>query len=169
MKTTKARRLTKAGRLAVLGFTFLGFAATVAQASYDFVFPVSGTITSTYYSSRPYGNHAALDIAGNNGKAIGAARLGTVAFAGWNGGYGNLVIINHGYGFKTYYGHMSSISVHVGQHVGTGQRIGYVGSTGHSTGPHCHFEVRRNDVKQAFPPYSTGTWVTKGHWVLRNW
>ncbi|MBI5368646.1 MAG: M23 family metallopeptidase [Planctomycetes bacterium] len=162
-------RTLKLGRATLWAALALMLVGSVAYASYDFIIPVSGTITSTYYSSRDYGNHGALDIAGNNGKAIGAARLGRVVHAGVNGGYGKLVIVDHGYGFRTYYAHMSSIAVHVGQRVGTNQVLGYVGSTGHSTGPHCHFEIRKNGVKQAFPPYSTGVWVTRGRWVLRNW
>ncbi|MBI5365513.1 MAG: M23 family metallopeptidase [Planctomycetes bacterium] len=136
------------------------FATTVL--AHEFRYPVAGTITSTYGSSRSYGNHGALDIAGNNGKAIGAARGGRVTFAGWNGGYGKLVIVSHGSGYTSYYAHMSSIAVRVGQAVSTGQTLGYVGTTGNSTGPHCHFEVRKNGVKQSFPPYSTGVWVSKG-------
>ncbi|MBI3273398.1 MAG: M23 family metallopeptidase [Planctomycetes bacterium] len=152
---------TRAARWA-LGVTAAIGCLVSGVFAHEFIYPVSGTITSTYYSSRPYGNHGALDIAGNNGKAIGAARAGTVVLAAWNGGYGKCVIVDHGSGYRTLYGHMSSIAVHSGQHVDLGSVLGYVGSTGNSTGPHCHFEVRKNNVKQAFPPYHTGAWVTKG-------
>ena len=91
--------------------------------------------------------HNGLDIAGSNiyGQPIVAARAGTVIDAGWNsGGYGNYVMINHGDGFITIYGHMSSVASYTGQSVSAGQVIGYVGNTGRSTGPHLHFEVRLN-------------------------
>ena len=67
-----------------------------------------------------------------------------IAFAGWDGGYGNLVIIQHEAGYQSYHGHLSRFAVSVGQNVGLGQTIGYEGSTGHSTGPHVHYEVRIN-------------------------
>lgn len=98
-----------------------------------------GGIGSTY--------HKGVDISGGGiyGAPIVAADSGTIVQAGDNGwGYGNLVIIDHGNGIMTYYGHMSSVAVGSGQTVAKGQVIGYVGSTGHSTGPHCHFEVRVN-------------------------
>lgn len=86
----------------------------------------------------------AIDIGAPKGTPIYAAASGTVLFAktGYNGGFGNLVIINHPNGTQTYYAHQSSIAVNAGQQVSQGQVIGYVGSTGHSTGPHLHFEVR---------------------------
>ena len=73
-----------------------------------------------------------------------ATAAGTVAIAGWDGGYGNLVEINHGHGLSTRYGHLSKILVKVGEHVRTGDVIGRVGSTGRSTGPHLHYETRIN-------------------------
>ena len=78
------------------------------------------------------------------GTPIAAAAAGTVIYAGWLGGYGNLTVIDHGGGLATAYGHQSSIAVSVGEQVAQGQTIGNVGSTGHSTGPHLHFEVRVN-------------------------
>lgn len=88
--------------------------------------------------------HAGIDIAAPSGSAIVAAASGTVIQAGYSGGYGNLTMIDHGNGVVSCYGHQSSISVGVGQHVSKGDRIGAVGSTGLSTGPHLHFEVRIN-------------------------
>jgi murein DD-endopeptidase MepM/ murein hydrolase activator NlpD len=93
--------------------------------------------------------HTGLDIGTYDGTAFGrptfAAKSGTVKFAGWNnGGYGNLIVIDHGGGFETYYGHHSQIYVNVGEHVEQGQTIGAIGSTGRSTGPHLHFEIRFN-------------------------
>ena len=87
--------------------------------------------------------HSGLDIGAAYGASIVAADGGTVTIAGVNGGYGNCVMIDHGNGYYTLYGHMSSIAVSVGQSVSKGSTIGYVGSTGVSTGPHLHFEIRQ--------------------------
>lgn len=88
--------------------------------------------------------HTGTDIGAQYGATIIAAASGTVKFAGWNGGYGNCVIIDHGGGRSTLYAHMSSIGVSSGQMVAAGQTVGKVGSTGNSTGPHLHFEVLIN-------------------------
>lgn len=88
--------------------------------------------------------HPGIDIAENYGAPIYASASGYVQRAGWYGGYGNYVNISHDYGYATAYGHMSSISVSSGDYVEKGQVIGYVGSTGYSTGPHLHFEVLLN-------------------------
>lgn len=111
--------------------------------------PVSGTITSPFgYRRNPFGGgmefHQGLDIAAPMGTTITAAASGTVISAGWYGGYGNYILIDHGGGMATGYGHCSQIFVSAGQHVQKGQAIGAVGSTGASTGPHVHFEVRIN-------------------------
>lgn len=87
------------------------------------------------------GYHTGLDFAAPSGTPVVAALHGTVVDAGWNGAYGNQITIRHADGTQTTYAHLSSINVSVGQSVGTGQRIGAVGSTGNSTGPHLHFEV----------------------------
>lgn len=116
-----------------------------------FRWPTSGRITS-YFGGRssPGGigstNHKGIDIAAPKGTPVYAADGGTVVYAGWMSGYGYLVQINHGNGYVTYYGHNSSLLVSVGQHVYKGQQIARVGSTGNSTGNHCHFEVRYNGV-----------------------
>ena len=110
--------------------------------------PVSGTITSRFgaKSSIRSSAHTGLDIATASGTPYSAAASGTVTFAGYKGSYGNLIVITHSDGVQTYYGHSSKIYVSVGQSVEQGQTIGAVGSTGNSTGPHLHFEVRVNGV-----------------------
>lgn len=94
-----------------------------------------------------YKNHAGTDIGAQYGATVVAADGGTVSLAGVNGGYGNCVMINHGNGYYTLYGHLSSIAVYEGQGVSQGDVIGYVGSTGNSTGPHLHFEIRSGNEK----------------------
>ena len=100
--------------------------------------------------------HGGLDIGAGAGSSIVAAESGQVVLASYNGGYGNCVMINHGNGIVTLYGHMESIAVGYGQYVGKGQTIGYVGSTGVSTGPHCHFEIRVNGAQTDPAPYFSG-------------
>jgi murein DD-endopeptidase MepM/ murein hydrolase activator NlpD len=112
--------------------------------------PVRGYITDGFGSRRnPFGRgyeqHTGLDIATNHGMAIDATADGIVIFAGAFGGYGNVVVIDHGYGITTRYAHMAQVSVTVGQHVTRGKPIGTVGNTGRSTAPHCHYEVRLHD------------------------
>ena len=111
--------------------------------------PVSGTITSPFgWRRNPFGGgmemHPGLDIAAPMGTTVTAAASGTVISAGWYGGYGNYILIDEGGGMATGYGHLSQIFVAAGQQVQRGQAIGAVGSTGASTGPHLHFEVRIN-------------------------
>jgi murein DD-endopeptidase MepM/ murein hydrolase activator NlpD len=111
--------------------------------------PVPGAITSPYgYRIHPIFHvrkmHTGVDMTAGMGTPIHAAEAGSVLSAGWRGGYGKCVVISHGGGLATLYGHLSSISVSAGQKVGRGEVIGKVGSTGYSTGPHLHFEVRVN-------------------------
>jgi len=105
--------------------------------------PVSAPITSSF-GWRWGRMHEGIDLGAAYGTPIAAAAAGTVIYAGWLGGYGNLTVIDHGGGLSTAYGHQSHIGVAVGQQVAQGEIIGNVGSTGHSTGPHLHFEVRVN-------------------------
>lgn len=112
-------------------------------SSAGLVWPVGGPITSGF-GPRWGRMHEGIDIAGGSGTPIAAAAAGTVIIAGWSGGYGNLVVIDHGNGISTAYGHNSSLAVSVGQTVGQGTIIAGMGTTGHSTGVHCHFEVRVN-------------------------
>jgi len=111
-------------------------------ATGNLIRPVSGAIVYSDYGYRKSGFHTGVDFATSAGTAIRAADGGTVTFSGWKGDFGNLVIISHGNGLSTYYAHNSKNQVRVGQKVSRGQRIASVGSTGRSTGPHCHFEVR---------------------------
>lgn len=90
--------------------------------------------------------HAGLDMAAPRGTSVRAAMSGRVTFAGWDGNYGRKVVISHGKGLVTVYGHLNRIKVKVGQRVTTGMRIGTVGTSGRTTGPHLHFEVRKNGV-----------------------
>ncbi|GAA4923006.1 M23 family metallopeptidase [Actinoplanes utahensis] len=96
--------------------------------------------------------HAGVDLAAPHGTAIVAAGAGVVVAAGPNGGYGNAVLLDHGDGWLTHYGHLSAVAVEAGQTVEAGQRIGDEGSTGHSTGPHLHFEVHRGHFKNPVEP-----------------
>ncbi|MDY5565055.1 MAG: peptidoglycan DD-metalloendopeptidase family protein [Candidatus Limivicinus sp.] len=125
-----------------------------ANASGSFLWPVASYV---YVSSR-FGlrvhpitgktkSHTGIDIASNQGTAVYASDGGSVTLDGWNGGYGNCIMIDHGNGYVTLYGHLSSISVSVGQTVSQGATIGAVGSTGNSTGPHLHFEVLKNGTR----------------------
>lgn len=109
--------------------------------------PTSGTITSRF-GVRASGMHTGMDIANAQGTNIYSSAAGTVKFTGWYGGYGNLVIITHGNGVDTYYGHCNTILVSAGQSVEQGQLIAKMGNTGNSSGPHLHLEVRLNGVAQ---------------------
>ena len=118
---------------------------SVSSAS-GFITPSDGPITSPFgYRIHPILGYARLhsgtDFGAAYGSPVRAAKAGEVIFAGWNGGYGNCVIIAHAGGLSTLYGHMSELAVREGVSVGQGETIGWVGSTGASTGPHLHFEV----------------------------
>jgi len=113
------------------------------------IWPVSGAVTSGFgWRNSPWGDgnelHPGIDIAAGMGTPVVATADGEVVKSGWSGGYGNIVQINHGNGIETIYGHNSQIAVSVGQSVRKGQVISYAGSTGKSTGPHVHYEVRIN-------------------------
>lgn len=97
------------------------------------------------FGGRTYEFHAGMDIDGERGDAVIAPANGIVTKAGWQGGYGNLVEIDHQNGLVTRYGHLSRIEVQAGETIGRGQLLGLVGSTGRSTGPHLHYELRLND------------------------
>ena len=112
-------------------------------SSSGLIWPVQGPITSPF-GMRWGRMHEGIDIGVPYGTPIHAAAAGTVIYAGWMSGYGNLVVIDHGHGLATAYGHQSALAAGNGQAVSQGQVIGYVGCTGHRFGPHLHFEVRVN-------------------------
>lgn len=120
-----------------------GAAPSSPRGPVRFLRPVSGSITDGfgYVGGR---NHTGVDIPAGFGTPVRAAGAGAVSFAGWNdGGYGNLVVVSHRLGFESWYAHLSEVTSFVGESVSGGTRLGLVGSTGRSTGPHLHFEVRR--------------------------
>lgn len=118
---------------------------TVSRAVHArFVWPTVGEFSSAY--GYRWGRiHAGIDIANDIGTSIRAARAGRVSSAGWQSGYGYTIVIDHSNGYSTLYAHLNDFAISQGQYVQTGQMIGYMGSTGNSTGPHLHFEVRVND------------------------
>lgn len=119
------------------------------------VWPTTSRLITCYYGG--YYGHTGTDIAGNIGNPIYAYKSGLVTFAGWStGGYGYLVKIDHGNGFITMYAHCSKILVKAGDTVSGGENIAQVGSTGYSTGPHLHFEIRINGVAVDSYPYIAG-------------
>lgn len=126
-----------------------GSSATYTQGTGQMSWPCNGPITSPFgYRVHPiFGTtiyHSGIDIGVDYGTPIHAADSGTVIYAGWISGYGNTVILDHGGGIQTLYGHNTSVAVSEGQSVSKGSVIAYAGSTGNSTGPHCHFEVELN-------------------------
>ncbi len=136
-------------------------ALAAVRSAEGYTWPTTGGIGSYYgYRVHPvlgYSRlHGGVDIGGRMGQPIWAAKEGIVIMARVNGGYGNTIIVDHGNGYATLYGHQSSFEIKEGDYVETGQHIGNVGSTGLSTGPHLHFEVRLNgsvtDPLQFLPP-----------------
>lgn len=123
--------------------------------------PIQGRLTSQFgtrehpRSGEP-AFHSGIDIAATPGSPIRATADGIVSFAGWSGGNGNLVVLEHGFGFSSFYGHNRSVTVSVGQRVKRGDLIGHIGSTGNSTGPHVHYEVWLNGKPQNPMKYLEG-------------
>jgi murein DD-endopeptidase MepM/ murein hydrolase activator NlpD len=153
---TKAA-VRRAQRAAGIGADGLAGPATIGSLRHGdeppggpvhFLRPVPGPIGDGFGAPRGAGRrHDGLDFPVPYGTRVGAAGRGTTIYADYNyGGYGNLVVIQHRLGFTTWYAHLSSITSWVGEQVVGGTRIGFVGSTGYSTGPHLHFEVRRYDT-----------------------
>ncbi|HEY9856758.1 MAG TPA: M23 family metallopeptidase, partial [Stenomitos sp.] len=142
--------------LALLGALLLTACADNPTATVPQVNPLPGAKLTSAFGPRTTdpvtgkalvdGHHDGYDLAAAMGTPIRAAKTGTVTFAGNRGGYGNAIILTHAGGWSTLYGHASRLAVKEGQTVQAGQVIAYVGSTGHSTGPHLHYELRRNGV-----------------------
>jgi murein DD-endopeptidase MepM/ murein hydrolase activator NlpD len=112
-------------------------------SSNRFSWPTEGELTSTF-GHRWGRNHDGIDLANDIGTPVRAARSGRVSYSGWSSGYGRVVMIEHDQGYTTVYGHLSESFVAEGQYVKVGQSIAAMGNTGYSTGPHLHFEVRKN-------------------------
>lgn len=140
----------------LFAFIFVIVPSSASAQIINMMWPLNGPITSEFgWRTHPiYGTpkyHSGLDIGGDYGEPICAAAAGTVIHSGWISGYGYAVIIDHGGGLTTLYGHNEELLVYVGQVVKQGQVIAHCGSTGNSTGPHCHFEVRQDG--EAVSPY----------------
>jgi hypothetical protein len=132
----------------------------------SFLRPVAGPFGDGFGAPREGGRrHQGLDFPVAYGTRVGAAGVGTTIFAAYNyGGYGNLVVVQHRLGYTTWYAHLSSITTQVGQNVVGGTEIGRVGSTGYSTGPHLHFEVRRyNTPIDPVPLLQSAVAARRGH------
>ena len=112
------------------------------------IWPIYGRIVSGFgYRYMPWrGFHTGIDITAWYGNPVRVTASGVVSFAGWKGGFGKCVIVDHGYGIQTLYGHNSKLLVQAGQHVIKGQIISEIGATGFATGPHCHYEIRKNNL-----------------------
>ena len=128
--------------------TALSTSSGKANLGVSLIKPVSGIITSRFGvgSAIRRASHTGLDIAASTGTPIAAAASGTVTFSGYKGSYGNMIVISHGNGVQTYYAHCQSLYLSAGAQVSQGQTIATVGSTGNSTGPHLHLEVRLNGI-----------------------
>jgi murein DD-endopeptidase MepM/ murein hydrolase activator NlpD len=129
------RKFVFAFLIAVL-FTNSAYAQKVTSNFGSRVHPISGKIK----------HHAGMDIAMPAGSPVYATGDGYISFAGWSGGYGILIKVQHPFGYETRFGHLSRIAVMSGQYIRKGTLIGFVGSTGQSTGPHLHYEIRINGV-----------------------
>jgi murein DD-endopeptidase MepM/ murein hydrolase activator NlpD len=122
-------------------------------ASTPSIWPTRGWVTSDFGTRLdPYSAerkmHQGMDIATPHGQPVQTPSDGTVVFIGTEGGYGKVLVIDHGYGVKTRYGHLSEIHVHLGERVSRGAKVASVGNTGRSTGPHLHYEVRVNGISE---------------------
>ncbi|HTY13589.1 MAG TPA: peptidoglycan DD-metalloendopeptidase family protein [Candidatus Omnitrophota bacterium] len=126
--------------------------------------PIYGPIMSYFgYRRSPWRSfHTGVDIGAPYGAPVRATAAGTVTFTGWRTGFGRAVAINHGFGLSSFYAHNSRFAVTEGQHVRKGQVIAYIGTSGYSTGPHCHYEVHRNGVAVNPMPYLGMSILTAG-------
>jgi murein DD-endopeptidase MepM/ murein hydrolase activator NlpD len=147
LRAQRAARVAVDGLAGRLTINSLRHGAEPPDGPVAFLRPVPGPIGDRFGVPRGDHRHQGLDFPVSYGTRVGAAGRGTTIYAAYNyGGYGNLVVIQHRLGFTTWYAHLASITSWVGEKVVGGTRIGYVGSTGASTGPHLHFEVRRYDT-----------------------
>ena len=144
VKVAKASSSTSSGKVN----TSTNISSKKVNLGISLIKPVSGIITSRFAASSRIrsSSHTGLDIATSSGTPIKAAASGTVSFSGRKGSYGKMIVINHANGVQTYYAHCSALYASVGQTVSQGQKIAAVGSTGNSTGPHLHLEIRVNGV-----------------------
>ena len=139
--------------------------ATGSQAFIPSMWAHMGKINNEFgfrrspFGGRTYEFHSGIDIDGERGDQVVAPANGVVTEAGWKGGYGNMIEVDHGNGLKTRYGHLSKIDVQIGDSITRGQVMAYVGSTGRSTGPHLHYELRLNErpinPRRFLPPEAT--------------
>ena len=143
MRSLQEQSATLAARIRSAQSAAIVPGPTGQPSAAGFIWPVHGVLTSGF-GWRWGRMHEGIDLAVPMGTPVVAAATGTVIVAGWLGGYGNLVVVDHGNGVATAYGHNTSVTVGAGQSVAQGQLIAYSGNTGHSTGPHVHFEVRIN-------------------------
>lgn len=127
----------------ILERSTLASVASLGKSDAGFIWPINGSITS-YYGSRWGGMHTGIDIDCNTGDPLVASKAGRVIMSSSYSGYGNTIVIDHGGGYSTLYGHLNGYNSSSGQDVAQGAVIGYCGSTGNSTGSHLHFEVRVN-------------------------
>lgn len=142
-KATVVATTTKYPNMNSSGFSTSRSTTSAKKLGISFVKPTSGVVTSRF-GARWGSTHTGIDIGAPTGTSIKAAAGGTVIFSGWKGTLGKLIVISHGNGVQTYYAHCSSLLVSSGQTVSAGQLIAKMGSTGRSTGPHLHFEIRLN-------------------------
>jgi murein DD-endopeptidase MepM/ murein hydrolase activator NlpD len=151
-KALREQSFALAKRIAAIQGVPYAEPSDTSPSAAGFTWPTSGQITSGF-GPRWGRMHQGIDIGAPTGRPITAAKSGMVILAGASGGYGNLVVVDHGGGLSTAYAHQSRIAVRVGESVTQGGLLGYVGSTGNSTGPHLHFEVRVNGAARNPLPY----------------
>lgn len=144
----------------------IGFAPTAAHGEAKFQWPVPGGAVTSPFGKRDSGHHDGIDVQAPSGTAVRAAREGRVLYSGSLRGYGNLVIVDHGGGFATVYAHNQRNLFRVGQRVRTGQTIALLGATGQVSGPHLHFELRKQNVARDpllfLPPMTVASRRTQG-------
>ncbi|MEM9837957.1 MAG: M23 family metallopeptidase [Pseudomonadota bacterium] len=144
MTKTQRQLLLAKARLLGLMVAVAALSACASAPKGSFVKPIDGGVITSTYGPRGGGHHYGVDFGAKRGTLVRAAQSGKVTFRGRRKGYGRLIIIDHGGGMETYYAHLSRYKVGKGKKVRRGMAIGKVGSSGRSTGPHLHFELRVN-------------------------